>query len=516
MALLPASNIDQLKASARRFASGFTRGQKAVTLAALVGVVVVAGLFMTLSGRPTYSILFSNLQPTDAASITQKLVTDHVPYQLQDGGATILVPQNDVDQERLAAAQLGLPASSTVGLSLLDKEGLTTSQLTQQADYLQALQGELESTINSISGVQSSQVNVAMAANQTFALGTNSPTGASVLVDLTPGHTLTYDQTQAITSLVASSVAGLDASQVTVADSNGDLLAGPGVSNTGGEQSSAESAYDAAGAARISAYLAAVLGAGNADVQVNANLNFDQVKTDTQSLINGSNGKPETACTSTQKSATHYTGTGTPPGSSVGATTSSGNGTYTQTSTQSTCETGTVNSTTVQAPGTVTTQSVAVLVNSKAVPKSLQLSALKAGVAAAAGIKTSRGDVLAFSAAAFPATETTTAKAAAPAPLTTLMKPALSVLLLVLVLFLLWRASRKGRRTSGGGEPAMLGALGAFELGGGGSYDERPTGELPVMRPLAVGPGGSVQAIVDSQSDEVATVLRGWLEDRPA
>jgi flagellar M-ring protein FliF len=512
MALLPATNFDQLKASARRFASGFTRGQKAVTVAALVGVVGAAGLFMSLSGRPTYSILFSNLQPTDAASITQQLSTDHVPYQLQDGGATILVPQNDVDQQRLAAAQVGLPASSTVGLSLLDKEGLTTSQLTQQADYLQALQGELEQTIDSISGVASSQVNVAMAANQTFALGTNSPTGASVLVDLAAGHTLTYDQTQAITSLVASSVAGLDASQVTVADSNGDLLAGPGVSNTGGAQSSAESAYDAASSARISAYLAGVLGTGNADVQVNANLNFDQVKTQTQSLVNGANGKPETACTSTQKSSTKYTGTGTPPGSSVGATTASGNGTYTQTSSQSTCEASTVNSTTVEAPGTVSTQSIAVLVNSKAVPKTLQLSVLKTGVAAAAGITTSRGDVLAFSAAPFPATETTTAKAKAPAPLTTFMKPGLSVLLLVLVLGLLWKASRKSRRHSGGAEPAMLGALGAFELGGGGHYDERPTGELPTMRPLAVGPGSSIQAIVDGQSDEVATVLRGWLE----
>src|ERR1700742_1041591 len=99
MALVPATDITRLKASARRFASGFTRGQKAVTIASVIGVVIVGMIFMSLSGKPSYSPLFSTLQPADAGAITQKLATDHVPYQLQDGGTTILVPQNDVDQE---------------------------------------------------------------------------------------------------------------------------------------------------------------------------------------------------------------------------------------------------------------------------------------------------------------------------------------------------------------------------------------------------------------------------------
>ena len=145
MALVPATDINRIKASLHRFASGFTRGQKAVTIASIVGVMLIGGIFMSLSGKPSYSILFSNLSPSDAGAITTKLATDHVQYQLQDGGATILVPQNAVDQERLSVAQAGLPsqASSSSGLSILDKEGITTSQLTQQADYLQAIQSEL-------------------------------------------------------------------------------------------------------------------------------------------------------------------------------------------------------------------------------------------------------------------------------------------------------------------------------------------------------------------------------------
>src|ERR1700691_5265301 len=111
MALVPATEIARLRQGARRFATGFTPGQRAVTALVAVGIVGGAVIFMSMAGKPTYAPLFTNLQPSDAAAITQTLATNHVPYELEDGGSTILVPQNDVDQQRLAAAQAGLPAS---------------------------------------------------------------------------------------------------------------------------------------------------------------------------------------------------------------------------------------------------------------------------------------------------------------------------------------------------------------------------------------------------------------------
>ena len=510
MALLPA-DFNRLKDGARRFASGFSHGQKVVTVVALVGAVAVALVFMSLSGKPTYSILFTNLQPSDAAAITQQLASDHVPYQLQDGGSTILVPQNQVDKERLAAAASGLPSQSTVGLSILDKAGLTTSQLTQQAEYLQALQGELEQTIDSISGVNSSQVSIALPANQTFALGNTNPTGASVLVDLAPGHSLTYGQVQAIVSLTASAVPGLNRSEVTVADSNGDLLAGPGVNDTGAAQSSAAAAYDSSEEARISAYLAGVLGPGNADVQVNAQLNFDQVSTKSQTILVGKNGKPLVVCTSTQQSSEKYKGAGAPAGVQAGTTTTGQNGSYTQTSSSKTCETGTQSETVVTQPGSVTRQSVAVLVNSSALPKGLSLAQLQKGVAATAGIDTARGDVLTFSSARFRTNAVAAAKPAKKSLLKTALRPGLALLLVLFVLFMLWRASRRARRASAAND-ALLESL-VMERLAPLPPVEPSTGELPAIpyTPPRKRLGPTVQEIVDAQTDEVASVLRDWL-----
>ncbi len=235
-------------------------GQKAVTVAAAIAVVVGAFAFMSFSGRPNYTPLFTNLQSSDAANITSKLTTDKVPYQLADGGTTIMVPASDVDQERLSLAQAGLPATSTVGLSLLDKEGITSSNMTQQADYLQALQGELEQTIDSIANVTSSQVNIALPANQDFALSSNTPTGASVLVTIEAGQQLSDSEVQAIVHLVSSSVPNLSSGSVTVADSNGDLLAGPGVAEGQGGSGSQTDTYDQGVQSKVEAYLAAALG----------------------------------------------------------------------------------------------------------------------------------------------------------------------------------------------------------------------------------------------------------------
>lgn len=520
MSLVPTTDLDRIRQGVRRFSAGFTPGQKAVTIAAVLGALLIGLVYMVMSGKPTYSVLFSDLQPQDAASITSVLQSNHVPYQLENGGSTILVPQNDVDQERLAAAQAGLPAQSTVGLSLLDKEGLTTSQLTQQADYLQAIQGELEQTIDGIGGVASSQVNVAEPANQTFALGGTKPTGASVLVTLDQGRTLSQGEVQAIVHLVSSSVPGLNASNVTVADNNGNLLAGPGTSGTAAQNGQTTS-YDASTQAKIQSYLTPIFGAGNSAVQVNAMLNFNKVRSTTHQLVPSQTGAPQSFCTGTSKSSTTYTGSGTPPGGVAGTVTTpantGGTGNYSQTSNNQNCETSTKTETVTQAPGTVVNQSVAVLVNSKAVPAGTNMATIRSGISAAANLRPTRGDVLSVTVAPFSTAAARQAAAAAKAAsagsklsMTSMIKDAIPLLAVLLLIFLIWRSSKRKRAQPSDValDPSLLASLGPVEI------EPHPTMEIPrpvapiVQRPQA---SAEIEEFIDTQPDEVASVLRSWL-----
>src|SRR5256884_3844646 len=201
----------------------FTPGQKAVTLFGIVALVVGGVLFANWASTPAYAPLFSNLSSTDASAIVDKLTSGGTPYQLTDGGATIMVPQSQVYDLRLKMSGQGLPAQNDTGYSLLDKQGVTTSDFMQNVDYQRALEGELDKTIKSINGVQAATVHLALPPKDVFATDTQKPT-ASVLVTTSLGRTLSPDQVQSIVHLVAASVVGLDPNQVTVADAAGNVL----------------------------------------------------------------------------------------------------------------------------------------------------------------------------------------------------------------------------------------------------------------------------------------------------
>lgn len=458
MAMLPV-NRDSLTSARGRIATilaGFTPGQKAMTVIAAVAVVVGGFAFMGMESTPNYAPLFTNLQPTDAGSITQQLTAAKIPYQLTDNGTTVMVPEADVNQERIAMAQQGLPQSGNVGFSTLEKSGVTTSDFVQQVEYQQALESQLEQTIDSIQGVKSSQVSLVVPQQSAFAVGSSTPTTASILVNLDQGTTLSNDQVSAIVHLAASSTPGLSADNVTVADNMGDVLNAPGSGSGGSASSNGEqtSSYDNQLAASISALLGRVVGANNSAVQVHAVLNFDQTSTTTNGLQTNAQGQPIVAPTST--STSNSTNSGTPTdasgvlGTGQATTSNTSTGASTTNSTQVTNAVGQVTQTVNQAPGQVVKTSVAVLLNSSAAKK-VSVAQVTQLVTAAAGLNLSGGDSLVVSSMPFASqsSSATGAAAAAAGPTATLIPQAMKIggllLLLLGLLFFGMRTSKKRR-----------------------------------------------------------------------
>ncbi|MGH8890396.1 MAG: flagellar basal-body MS-ring/collar protein FliF, partial [Acidothermaceae bacterium] len=277
----------------RAILADFTAGQKTVTVLVVVGLLVGGYLFSSWASKPTYTPLFSNLAATDASAITDKLTASKEPFKLADGGGTIMVPQKDVYQLRLDMAKNNLPASGQSGFSLLDKGGITTSQFQQNVEYQQALEGELVKTIESIDGVSAAVVNLVLPSDDVFSDDSKKST-ASVLVTNDPSKPLSAGQVQAIVHLVASSVEGLDPNDVTVADSQGNVLSAPGVNGTLSGASSMQDQQTAAYEQRVSnavqALLVPLVGAGHAQVQVNATLNFDSQQTTSEQYVQPSPG----------------------------------------------------------------------------------------------------------------------------------------------------------------------------------------------------------------------------------
>ena len=487
----------------QQFASGFTPGQKAVTLATLLGLVVAAVVLSAQMGKASYQPLFTGLQPSSAAAITAQLKSSGVPYKLADGGATVEVPASKVDQERLSLAAAGLPqAGSGAGLSILDKEGITTSQFTEQADYQRAIQDELQSTIDSIQGVSASQVEIVMPTQTAFALGNAQNPSASVMVDLQPGTTLSSGQVQAIAHLVSSAVPNLRASDVTVADNNGDLLYGPGAQNGPAAALSAAQSYDSAAEASLSTMLDQIVGPGNADVRVDAVLSTATTKTVTKGLELTPKGVPVRAANSVSTSKENFTGTNAALGGVLGTNTVTPTGTgksnYTKTSNQTSYETGVADVTTSQPPGQVQHESVSVVLS--ALPKGTTVAKIRQAIAAAAGLTPT--DTLSVVAIPFSqelakqAASQAKAEAAAKAKaqLYDLVKVGAVVAVIALALFVLWRKSQKR-------------SLPAQEL----AYIP-PRPEVPAPPAPAV----DDNAVPELDKDVASRVLRSWLEEVPS
>src|SRR5215475_7728270 len=79
----------------------------AIAFVAVIGVVVGSAYWMS---EPTYALLASDLDAESASALTSQLKTAKVPYQLTDGGRTVRVEADRVDEMRLQFAGTGLPS----------------------------------------------------------------------------------------------------------------------------------------------------------------------------------------------------------------------------------------------------------------------------------------------------------------------------------------------------------------------------------------------------------------------
>ncbi|MFC6154127.1 flagellar basal-body MS-ring/collar protein FliF [Nocardioides yefusunii] len=264
--------------------AAFSLSQKisaAVGALALVAALVMVGRWIT---TPTYAPLFSQMASADASAVIDELTASGVPYELSDGGQTVSVPKDKVYATRIALSGKGLPASNDGGgYSLLDGQGLSTSQFQEETSFKRAMEGELANTVKAIDGVTNAVVHLAIPSTKVFATE-QDPATASVLVATRAGTTLSAEQVQAVVHLVAFSIEGLSPDDVTVADSTGKVLSSTDAAGGGGAstRTQAVTEYQNELNSKIQRTLDTVLGPGNSTVAVTANLDFDKaVRTET-------------------------------------------------------------------------------------------------------------------------------------------------------------------------------------------------------------------------------------------
>ncbi len=200
--------------------------QKIIVAATVAGIVafLVFLVVYTSSGsmKDDYKVLFENLSPSDAAKVIEQLEKDNIPYKIPRDNV-ITVPKNVLYKERMTIASLGIAKENGVGFEIFNEQEFGATRFDQNVKFLRALEGELARTIDALTPIERSSVNLALPKESLFVSKEVLPS-ASVMVKLVEDRRLSIKQIRGIKNLVAASVPKLRVENVTLVNNEGETL----------------------------------------------------------------------------------------------------------------------------------------------------------------------------------------------------------------------------------------------------------------------------------------------------
>ena len=443
--------FNRLKASVGAM-SGKQLGTMAVAFVVVVGLTIGSAYYIN---QPTYGVLFSDLDPSAAATVVGKLKTAKVAYELDPGGRTVRVPVERIDELRVQYSSEGVVGSVPSGYELFDKMQFGVTDFQEHVNYRRALEGELSRTISTIAEVGGARVHIALPQPSLFTGREQVPT-ASVILKLRDNRKLSASTVTAITGMVSHSVEGLRPESVAIMDNFGRPLSKPTEDETAdGAPIERQQRIEHDLTTRVVGLLEPIVGVGHVRVNVTARLQTgteerteerwdptpvirgEQRSTTTtgpaavalSTSVTGANGQPSQGIAGTQANLPPDPNRPADQMKPVAAAGLTGGVTSSQTSETRNYELSKTTTHSLQPRGDVSRLSVAVLLDDNRQPQAAQngqpaadavrprtaedLQKIQALVSAAVGLDTARGDQLTVENIAF---EETPVEEPLPAP----------------------------------------------------------------------------------------------------
>ncbi|HTG37589.1 flagellar basal-body MS-ring/collar protein FliF [Sphingomonas sp.] len=275
LATLPPALAQPLKQAQGLFQQPAVR--RAMPLVAIIGLIAAAALAWVMIAQPPQRVLFPNLADADKAAVSDALSAASIASTIDPSGA-ITVGEDDYHRARMLLAGQDLPKAAPGGYAILDQLPMGVSRAVEGERLKQARETELARSIAEIDSVTDARVHLATPEASVF-VRDNARPSASVIVRLEAGRTLSDSQVRSIVNLVAGSVPGMKADDVTIVDQMGALLSSKD-SQTGTSAGDARIDYQRRVEDKFRLQLAKLLtplvGAGNFSAEVQADVNLDE------------------------------------------------------------------------------------------------------------------------------------------------------------------------------------------------------------------------------------------------
>lgn len=288
--------------------SNLTPRQRVVAIGSFAAIVLLLitliVMLMSQKGEDKFVTIMKDLPSKSVGEVVESLKEKRIAYEIRDEGHAVAVERAKKDEAIIQLSMAGLPHDGRVGFEIFgDKaNGMLSTDFEKKVALQRAMNGELSRIVQKVNGVERAEVMIVVPEPQLFQ-EQQLPTTASVLVKLAAGGGFSAEQIDAITHLVSSSVPGLKPQNVTIADTDGHMLAaGQGSGETETSKFSKELSkqleirrdLEAKYEAKIVDILEKIVGPGHVKPKVNLTMNFDTIQKRSRNMtpVYDRDGKP--------------------------------------------------------------------------------------------------------------------------------------------------------------------------------------------------------------------------------
>jgi len=249
-----------------------------VGILSLLSLAILFGFFYWMS-QPNFKVLYSKLTAEDTNRVVKILEADKIPYELANGGNSILVPEDDVYPVRIKIAGEGNLVGTGIGFEIFDEIKVGQTDFVQQINYQRALQGELARTIGEFPNIESVRVHLVIPKRSLFIEEQQKPSASIMLRLVDKSRKMQDKEVAGIVNLLSMAVEGLDRSRISITDSLGKPLFFPdedGMTALTTTQRDHKLRVERDLERRVNELLFPVLGPGKVIAKINADLDFSQ------------------------------------------------------------------------------------------------------------------------------------------------------------------------------------------------------------------------------------------------
>src|SRR5690625_3902766 len=250
-----------------------------ISLILIIGLIVIVSI---VSLKKDYVPLYSNLSVQEVSQIKEELDARGVSYEIEDGGTTITVPENQADSLIVDLAGEGIPRSGHIDYSFFSENaswGITDNEFNIMK--LDAMRTELANLIKSIEGIEHANVMINLPEESIFLNDSPSEASASIVIHTQPGYQFENNQIDSLYHLVSKAIPNLPKENIIIRnqyleyfDRNASSIAGNHDDYT--QQQTIKQDIERDIQRRLQQMLGSIVGIDNVIVSVTTDIDFTQ------------------------------------------------------------------------------------------------------------------------------------------------------------------------------------------------------------------------------------------------